>query len=100
MTVTLDKFGRVLIPKPLRDQMGLVPGAELSLDVGDAGDGGSWLELRQVPHRDDPTGALVREGSLLVHDGRPAGDMDVARLIHEQRDARALRHAGLGPSGA
>ena len=100
MTVTLDKFGRVLIPKPLRDRMGLVPGAELSLDVNDAGDGGSTLELRQVPHMDGPTGALVREGSLLVHDGRPAGELDVARLIREQRDARALGHAGRGSSAA
>ena len=49
MTVTIDKFGRVLIPKPLRDQLGLQPGAELSLDVHAGGDGAPALELRAVP---------------------------------------------------
>ena len=93
-----DQKSDALIPTPLRDRMGLVPGAERSLGVTDAGDGGPALELRQVPHVDDPTGALVREGSLRVHDGRPAGEMDVARLIREQRGARVLQH-GSRPVG-
>jgi AbrB family looped-hinge helix DNA binding protein len=31
MRSTIDSAGRVVIPKPLRDRMGLAPGAELEL---------------------------------------------------------------------
>lgn len=97
MTVTLDTFGRVLIPKPLLDQLGVEPGAELSLDVFTGGDGGPTLELRAVPDADDPDSALIRVNGRLVYDGRPTGDMDVSRILREQYEARALRHAGLDP---
>ena len=36
MTVTLDKFGRIVIPKKLRDSLGLKPGAELELTVSES----------------------------------------------------------------
>ena len=95
MTVTLDKFGRILIPKPLRDQLGLAPGAELALDVHHGGDGGPSIELRAIPDANDPEGGLIRVNGRLLHNGRPAGDMDVARILREQYEARARRHAGL-----
>ena len=97
MTVTIDKFGRVLIPKPLRDQLGLKAGAELSLDVHTGGDGAPALELRAVPDADDADGGLVHANGRLVHSGHPTGDMDVARILREEREGRALRHAGLDP---
>ena len=97
MTVTLDKFGRVLIPKPVRDRLGLAPGAELSLDVSTSGDGAPALELRAVPDADDPDGGLVRVNGRLVHNGHPTGDVDVARILREEREDRALHHAGLDP---
>jgi AbrB family looped-hinge helix DNA binding protein len=31
MRTTIDKAGRVVIPKPLRDALGLVPGTELEI---------------------------------------------------------------------
>ena len=97
MTVTLDKFGRVLIPKPLRDRLGLAPGAELSLDVATGGDGAPALELRAVP--DEPL--LVREGGLLVYTGEldPSAH-DIVAFIKGQRDARTRRLAGLDAAGA
>ncbi|WP_420595159.1 AbrB/MazE/SpoVT family DNA-binding domain-containing protein [Deinococcus sp.] len=51
----LDKFGRVLIPKKLREELGLRVGEALSLEVD--GDG---LHLRPV----------VREARLVRHNGR------------------------------
>ena len=94
MTVTIDKSGRILIPKTLRDRLGLAAGVELEIDVHDAGDGAPAIELRAVSA--DAEDALVREGRLLVHNGRPAGDLDVVRLLREQRAARTPHHAGLG----
>ena len=91
MTVTIDKFGRVLIPKPLRDRLGLRPGTPLELGVRDVGDGAPALELRPGAGQS----ALVREGPLLVHQGRLAeADLDVAEILRRQREERARRHAG------
>ena len=91
MTVTIDKFGRVLIPKPLRDRLGLEPGAELVLDVLTGGDGAPALELRAVP--DAPP--LVRKNGRLVYTGAidPEGH-DIVAFIKAQRLARAGRVAG------
>lgn len=98
MTVTIDKFGRVLIPKTLRDQLGLQPGAELSLGVHHRGDGAPSLELRAVPDPDDPDGGLVYVNGRLVHSGEiaPEGE-DIVAFIKSQREARTLRLAGLDP---
>lgn len=35
-TVSLDRFGRIVVPKPMRDELGLAAGSELSIEV--AGD--------------------------------------------------------------
>ena len=97
MNVTIDKFGRVLIPKPVRDRLGLTAGAELALDVHTAGDGAPALELRAVP--DEP--ALVREDGLLVHTGRldPAAH-DLDAFLAAQRDERTRHLAGFDSAGA
>ena len=98
MNVTIDKFGRVLIPKALRDQLGLQPGAELSLDVHEGGDGAPALELRAVPDPDDPDGGLSYVDGVLVHNGRLAPEgQDLVAFIKSQREARDLRNAGLNP---
>lgn len=94
MTATIDKFGRVLIPKPVRDRLGFLPGSELILDVHQYGDGAPTLELR----REAPSTALeVREG-ILVYTGSidPAAN-DIVGFIKEQRDARSRHLMGLGP---
>ncbi len=92
MTVTIDKFGRVLIPKPLRDQLGLAPGAELSLDVHTGGDGAPALELRAVPDE----APLVRKNGRLVYTGAidPEGQ-DIVAFIKSQRLARSSHLAGM-----
>lgn len=97
MTVTIDKFGRVLIPKPLRDRLGLKPGTELALAVHDTGDGAPALEIRAAAETDDLEEGLVYIDGVLVHNGRPTDDMDTSRILKDIYHARALRHAGLDP---
>ncbi|MEM6785343.1 MAG: AbrB/MazE/SpoVT family DNA-binding domain-containing protein [Bacteroidota bacterium] len=91
MTVTIDKFGRILIPKQLRERLGLTPGTEFDLDVRDEGDGPA-LELR--PDRAE-TG-LVYEGDLLVFRGKVGAEAhDLNAFIQAQRDRRVSHLAGL-----
>ena len=87
-STTLDKFGRVLLPKPLRDRLGLEPGSEIELTVRE----GSLVLRRHPPSR----AGVVYRGGIPVFTGRTLeGDTDIVRLIHRVRDRRHGRIAGL-----
>lgn len=83
MTVTLDRFGRVLIPKRVRDRLGLVAGAELALEVRFEGDAGASLAL--TPASDEPL--VVRE-SMLIHTGKLDDAADVVETVRLVRGSR------------
>lgn len=74
MRVTMDRAGRIVVPKELRDRLGLRPG-ELEIQIAGAG-------LHLEPPAGD--GLVEREGRLLVPS---TGD----RLTDE--DVQALRDA-------
>lgn len=57
MKTTIDKAGRVVIPKRLREELGLRAGQEIEVSVRDGN-----IEIEPVP---TPT-RLVRRGKLLV----------------------------------
>jgi AbrB family looped-hinge helix DNA binding protein len=87
-STTLDRFGRVLIPKPVRDRLGLEPGSEMELTVKE----GALVLRRHPPSRP----GVVYKGGIPVFTGRiPEGDMDVVALIHRLREERHRRIAGL-----
>ena len=93
MTVTIDESGRVFIPKEIRDRLGVEPGAVLSLDLREGGDGAPTLEVRPEPKQEG--GGLVYRDGFLVHTGKLTGDPDVAEILRRQREERARKHAGL-----
>jgi AbrB family looped-hinge helix DNA binding protein len=77
MEVTVDRFGRVLIPKKLRDKLGIKEGQSLELDEES---GRLWLEPTT------PTSALVRKGSVLIFQGQLLdADVDYVALDREKR---------------
>lgn len=80
MKVTLDKFGRVVIPKVVLDQLGLGPGAVLAIEEGEE-DG---IVLR--PRRSEPD--LIEEEGVLVFTGEPTADVELAVERHRQRRER------------
>jgi AbrB family looped-hinge helix DNA binding protein len=77
--LTIDKAGRVVLPKRLREQFRLRPGAEI--EVVDAGD---HLQLRPIDHG----ATLVREGRWWVHGGAPDPDAALEDAVRGHRDER------------
>ena len=86
--IQIDKAGRVVLPKPLREQFNLLPGDKLRLSVE-----GNGFRLEPT----DPGGRLVREGSVLVFSGdfnEPITNEKVNELLEQEREARIA--AGFG----
>jgi antitoxin PrlF len=81
MMATIDKAGRVVIPAEVRKRLGLTAGMELELVV-------EGFALRLVRAVAGPQ--LVRRGGRLVVRPRATEgqrtEIDVARLIEEERD--------------
>ena len=86
MTITIDKAGRIVVPKPLRERYGLEPGAEIEIEG--AADGLRIRALSQTPD-------FIRKEGFLVHHGpSEALDLDIAAFIDRLREDRALTRQG------
>jgi AbrB family looped-hinge helix DNA binding protein len=86
MTLKVDKAGRVILPKPLRDRLGLRAGGD--------------LEIQEIPEGVvlKPAGrgpSLVRKGSFLVHTGEIPPGYDILKAIDDDREERMRRAWGL-----
>jgi AbrB family looped-hinge helix DNA binding protein len=77
MKTTLDRFGRVVVPKDIRDRLGLRPGVEIEIDEKE-----NEVILKLVDH--EPS-LMVKEG-LLVYSGKATVDLRGAVRAH--RDER------------
>jgi AbrB family looped-hinge helix DNA binding protein len=77
METTLDRFGRVVIPKRVRDDLGLCPGTVLVVE-----ERGRGVNLMPIPEKEP----LAEEEGVLIFHGRAAGDL--AGASHELREAR------------
>jgi AbrB family looped-hinge helix DNA binding protein len=87
-TIQIDKAGRVVLPKPLREQFNLLPGDKLRLSVE-----GSGFRLEPA----DVGGELVRKGSVLVFTGgfaEPITTANVNELIEQDREGRMTAQTG------
>lgn len=79
MTLKVDPAGRIVLPKPLRERLGLRAGAEIELTEAPEG-----LLLRPVQQRP----SLVRRGPFLIHQGAPPPGFDPVRAVEEGREVR------------
>ncbi len=75
----IDKSGRIVVPKPLQERLGLKPGTEL--EVLDQPGG---VLLRTVGERP----ALVKVDGLWVHQGVPQRGANWDRVIEKVREER------------
>jgi AbrB family looped-hinge helix DNA binding protein len=81
MRVSIDSAGRVVVPKPLRDELGLSPTISLEIDVVDG-----HLEL-SIPHK--PAELVTGpHGPSIAPTGTPITDEDVRRTLEAVREHR------------
>ena len=81
-TVRIDKAGRVVLPKPVRERFNLLPGDQLRLLVE-----GKGFRLEPI----DAGGKLIKKGSVLVFTGgftEPVTTLKVNQLIGQEREGR------------
>jgi AbrB family looped-hinge helix DNA binding protein len=80
METTVDRFGRVLIPKTLRKDIGLEPGVVLHIEKEDG-------KILLEPLTGEPR--LVEKQGVLVFTGAATGDIEAAVKSH--REARIAK---------
>jgi AbrB family looped-hinge helix DNA binding protein len=81
METSLDKFGRVIIPKGIRTEIGLEPGAILRIEQD-----GERILLE--PLQDEPV--LVEKEGVLVFRGKATEDISAAVRGHRERHLKRL----------
>jgi AbrB family looped-hinge helix DNA binding protein len=85
MTLTIDGAGRVVIPKPLRDKLGLHAGS--TLEVVETPEG---VTLKPAERKS----SLTRIGRLLVYTGEVPAGFDVVKAIEDDREAQDRKNLG------
>jgi AbrB family looped-hinge helix DNA binding protein len=87
--LTLDKAGRVVIPKKLRDELHLSSGD--SLEIESQGD-----EFVLRPVREEAT-MFKKDGMWVIKTGKPLTVEDVNAVIESVREERHRQILGTGP---
>jgi AbrB family looped-hinge helix DNA binding protein len=87
--VEIDKAGRIVVPKKMREAMRLRAGDKLSIQCN-----GSTLIMDAETK---PRGLYEDRGWLVYDSGGPSvSNEDIRRVIEEQREERDLRNLGPG----
>lgn len=86
--LVIDKAGRIVIPKPLREQLHLEPGDALEMQSA-----GEQITLRPVRG----TGPLIKEhGVWVFHVGQSLPVSTTDELLQRIREERDLANLGKG----
>ena len=82
MEATLDRFGRIVIPKKIRDDFNLQAGAQINIEE-------SEQAIILTPKHGEPN--LFWKDGVLVFSGTPMGDIGEALAEHRDERARSIR---------
>ena len=86
--LNIDKAGRVVIPKPLREELHLEPGDSLEMESA-----GEQITLRPVRG----TGPLSKEhGVWVFHSGHPLPASATDEMLKQLREERDMANLGKG----
>jgi len=85
MTLKIDRAGRIVLPKRIRERLQLKGGSELELEENANG-----LLLRPLQR----TSPMARKNGLWVHRGKLPKGVDWDSLISESRDERVRDLSG------
>lgn len=75
MQTTIDRFGRIVLPKKLRDNFNIEPGSQFHIEE-------SGQEIILKPIHGEPN-LRLKEG-VLVFSGVPQGDLNKALAKHRE----------------
>lgn len=80
MELRIDKAGRVVIPKPLRERLGFKPDTELEAVEQPEG-----VLLKRIAQRP----SMIKVDGLWVHQGSPEAGANWSRILDEVREERS-----------
>ena len=86
MRLKIDKAGRVVLPKPMRDRFGLRAGSDLEIRETSEG-----IVLKLA----DQKPSLIKKGRFWVHTGELPPGYDILKAIDEDREERMRKAWGL-----
>ena len=81
MQTTIDRFGRIVLPKKLRDDFNLEPGSQIFIEE-------SGQEIILKPIHGEPN-LRLKEG-VLVFSGVPLGDLNDALAKHREERSKSI----------
>ena len=82
METTLDRFGRIVIPKKIRDDFNLQAGSQINIEESEQ------AIILTLKHG-EPN--LFWKDGVLVFSGVPMGDLDEALTKHRDERVRSIR---------
>lgn len=77
MEATIDSVGRIVVPKPLRDALGLTPGS--TVDISRYGAGLQLVPTGRTARLTNESGMLVATGDTEIEDDVVFGLIDTGR---------------------
>lgn len=86
MELRIDKAGRVVLPKPVRERLGLREGSALEMSETSNG-----VLLRRI----DQEPSMIQKRGLWVHTGKIPPGFDVVQAVQDDREERIRKLAGL-----
>jgi AbrB family looped-hinge helix DNA binding protein len=85
MTLKMDKAGRVILPKPVRERLGLHEGSDLEMQETPEG-------LMLTPAYRRPS--MVKKDGLWIHTGKVPPGFDAVQAIRDDREDRIRKQSG------
>jgi AbrB family looped-hinge helix DNA binding protein len=82
-TVTIDEVGRMVLPKQIRDALGVSGRSIIKIEVVDNG--------ARITAQDSATGATARKRGRLIYAGPLPGNWDTGEAVLQMRERRLRR---------